>query len=75
MSKIQGHLDLLFGIVNLFEIEADLNVRKSDITLFSRSIPMVSTEDHELKPKKETLIKVEMHSVEKITRIRNNQTL
>ena len=32
ISEKHSHVDLVFGIKNLFEIEADLNARKSDTT-------------------------------------------
>ena len=39
-SEIHGHLDVVVGIKNLFEIQADLYIRNSDITFHNRSIPL-----------------------------------
>ena len=62
----------MFDIKNLFEIEADLNTRKSDITFCSditfgnRSIPVFAIEIHKSKPKEKRLIKVKVLYVEEL---------
>ena len=45
VSEIQGHVDLVFGIKTLFEIEADLNVKKFYITDLNRFVPMCKGTD------------------------------
>ena len=40
ISEIHCHVDLVFDIKNLFEIEAELNTRKSQITFLNWPIPI-----------------------------------
>ena len=55
LDASHGCVDHVFGIKDLFEIEADLNTRKSNITFLKRSIPKLPIDDHKLRPKERRL--------------------
>ena len=50
VSDIRPAQDMVIGIKELFEIEADINTRKSQVEFINRSVPLIPEEEMVIKP-------------------------
>ena len=51
VSEIHGHVDLVYGIKILFELEAILNTRDSAIKFLNKSVPEFPAMSCQMKPR------------------------
>ena len=67
VSEIHENIDLLLGIKNIFKLEGIINSRESCFSFMNRSILFFPKERIILKPKEESLIKIEAHFIDEIS--------
>ena len=67
VSEIHENVDLVFSIMNIFELEGIINLKESYFSFLNRSIPFFPKEQIVLKPKEQKLIKVETPFMDKIS--------
>ena len=57
VSEIQESIDLVIGVKNMFELEAELSCRYSEFRFFNRAIPMFPLENCTIKPGQKRFVK------------------
>ena len=67
VSEIHDNIDLVIGLKNMFEIEANLNTRDSACHFLNRSVPIFPKERTILKPKETKFVKIEMPFTEELS--------
>ena len=69
VSEIQGKMDLILGVKNIFELEGIINSQTCSVNFLNRSLPIFPLAHHKIKPGKMAYVKVRIPFVEKFSGI------
>ena len=70
VAEIHNSVDLVFGLKNMYEIEADFSTRDSCCRFLNRSIPFFTKESIILKPQEKKLVTIEVPYAYEISPLR-----